>query len=109
MAGDVIVYGVPATILVIALVQLIKLLFPKLKENDHAQVVLTVGVGLVLVVLAKLSDLYPLVAEWGVVLISGLLVACTAMGIYDVAHQTTKTIQTKRSTKVTAIIPPKRL
>jgi len=87
MAEDFILYGVPATILVAAFVQVIKRLFPQLKENDQAQIVVALGVGLLLSFLAKLGQMFPGVSSWGLVVISGLLVAMTAMGFYDTAHK----------------------
>lgn len=90
MAEDFVLYGIPATILVAAFVQLIKMLFPQLKEDDRAQILVALGIGLLLSFLAKLSQIFPGVASWGLVVISGLLVAMTAMGFYDTIHQARK-------------------
>ena len=56
-------------------------------EKAVLGIVVALGVGLLLSFLAKLGQMFPGVGSWGLVVISGLLVAMTAMGFYDTAHK----------------------
>lgn len=80
---QIVLFGVPAAVLCALIVQVLKQLFPGLKEDDRAQIAVVLGVGLLLSVLSYLSGIVPAIRTGVEVVIGGLLVALTAMGMYD--------------------------
>jgi len=77
------VYGIAASILIAAIVQVVKKLFGI--EKTEPIIIISLVVGLVLSVCVKLATQNAVFDEWFGVIISGLLVALAAMGSFDFA------------------------
>ena len=74
------VVGVPAGIVVVALVEAIKRVARI--EGDGA-IILAIIVGVVVAIGAQAAQMYPQFATWWQTVIAGILLGLTACGLYD--------------------------
>jgi hypothetical protein len=78
---DLSLYGVPLVILVLMLMEVFKRIWPGLK--DRRALIVTLGTGVALSVLAKIAALAPWFEEWFAVIFAGLMVSLLASGVYS--------------------------
>lgn len=79
------VYGIAAAVVVAAIMEGIKRLFPDLK--DRAAWAVTIVVGLVLAVGVELAAQYPVWDRWYKVVLAGIFAALAAGGLYSGAKR----------------------
>lgn len=77
--GDIIVFGVPGAVIIVALVELAK----KYGLAAKWTVLLAVGLGVALAVIVQLAAIHPQVAVWAQVVLGGLLCGLAASGLYS--------------------------
>lgn len=80
---DLVVLGIPAGVVIVALVEAIKRL-TKL-EGDIA-IVIALVVGITITVGAHLSEVFPAFGEWWEVVLSGALLGLSACGLFDLGQ-----------------------
>ena len=78
------VFGIPAAVFVVAIVQLLKSQFGI--EGKWA-ILAAVVIGIVLSVANYAAKIVPGFAAWYEVVLAGLMAGLAACGIYDVAHK----------------------
>lgn len=80
---DSVVVGIPAGIVVVALVEGIKRLFRV--EGDRA-ILVALGVGVVIAVGAHLAQVSPGFGEWWETVLAGVLLGLSACGLFDASQ-----------------------
>jgi len=84
--GDLIVFGVPGAVIIVALVELAK----RYGLNARWAVLLAVVLGIVLAVVVQLAEVNPQVALWAQVVLGGVLVGLASSGLYSGGRAVTK-------------------
>lgn len=77
---DFVVAGVPAGIVIVAVVEAIKRLA---KVQGDAAIAVAIGVGVVIAVAAQLSALWPTFGVWWQTVVAGVLLGLAACGLFD--------------------------
>lgn len=77
---DFLVASVPASLVIVAIVEALKRLFKI--EGDRA-IVLAVGVGVVVAVAAQTARMVPTFALWWETVVAGVLLGLAACGLFD--------------------------
>ena len=73
--------AVPVLLLVMALVQVIKIVF---KLEDHRAVpLIAIGLGVLFAAGIQLSTMFPSFGEWYVMIVAGIVVGLAAVGAYS--------------------------
>jgi len=80
---DFTIIGIGGAALVALLVEGVKRLFPAFAEDTRNVIALALGLGVLLSVLAYLSQIVPGFESWLNVVFAGLLAGFVAMGMYD--------------------------
>ena len=80
---DFTIIGIGGAALVALLVEGVKRLFPAFAEDTRNVIALALGLGVLLSVLAYLSQIVPGFESWLNVVMAGLLAGFVAMGMYD--------------------------
>ena len=80
---DFTIIGIGGAALVALLVEGVKRLFPAFAEDSRNVIALALGLGVLLSVLAYLSQIVPGFESWLNVVMAGLLAGFVAMGLYD--------------------------
>jgi len=81
---DVLIVGVPAVVVIIALIELLKVYGLATRWAP----VVALGLGVIISVGNELVAIYPLVEPWYNALWVGLLLGLVACGLYDVGSKT---------------------
>lgn len=77
---DIVVAGIPAGVVVVALVEAIKRLF---KFDGDVAIAVAVVVGIVVAAGAHLASISPGFGEWWQIVIAGVLLGLSACGLFD--------------------------
>ncbi len=77
---DLAIAGIPASVLVVGLVEAIKRLF---KVQGDGAIAVALVVGVVLAAGAHMASISPAFGEWWQAVIAGLVVGLAACGLYD--------------------------
>lgn len=80
------VFGIPAAVLVVVIVQLLK---SQLTLDGKWAILAAVVVGIALSVANYMANFVPGFAVWYEVVLAGLMAGLTACGLYDAAHNAT--------------------
>lgn len=78
------VFGIPAAVLIVAIVQLLK---SQLNIEGKWAILAAVVIGIVLSVANYAAKVVPGFAAWYEVVVAGLMAGLVACGIYDAAHK----------------------
>lgn len=80
---DIVVAGIPAGVVVVALVEAIKRL---LKLDGDVAIAIALVVGVVVAIGAHLASISPGFGEWWQTVIAGLLLGLAACGLFDASQ-----------------------
>ena len=80
---DLVVLGIPAGVVIVALVEAIKRLT---KLEGDISIVIALVVGITITVGAHLSEISPTFGEWWEVVLSGALLGLSPSGLFDLGQ-----------------------
>lgn len=87
---DFVIAGVPASIIVVAIVEAIKRLA---KIEGDAAIAVAIAVGFIVALAGHLASISPRFSEWWQVVVGGLLLGLSACGLFDLAQATKAKLQ----------------
>lgn len=82
---DLVVYGIPAAAIIVAIVQMVKRLFPQ--WSGRILVLVSLVTGVLLAVGVQLAFDYPSFDTWFRTVLGGLVVGLAASGLFDASLQ----------------------
>ena len=80
---DVLVAGIPAGVVVVALVEAVKRLF---KLDGDVAIAIALIVGVVVAIGAHMAAVSPAFGEWWQTVVAGLLLGLSACGLFDLGQ-----------------------
>jgi hypothetical protein len=84
---ELLVFGASAVTIIVAGVQLLKVIWPDVFSEGRWAILASVALGLLLSVFNKLSEIVPGFSEWYQVIVVGLAAGLGACGLYDVGKR----------------------